>query len=93
MDALFEPQPCSSRVPDEVDEMITDGRSGATVIEQTGTPDESIDSAVAAFCKSGWTWDSRNLTRDGWLAWFRSQGNLAPPIVQWARLWQAQERL
>jgi hypothetical protein len=48
----------------------------------------AISECRVAFEAAGWIWNStaEQLERDGWLAWFRSQGHLASPIIQWSRL-------
>jgi len=78
-------EPCGPRVPDDVWEIAQSGKAGATLIDWNGDPALAIKSAIAGFVERGWTWNGKDLRRDGWLAWFRSQGDLAPPIVTWRR--------
>jgi len=51
-------------------------------------PAASICKAVLDFSDAGWNWvGPRNqLEKDGWYIWFRSQGQLSPPIAQWSRI-------
>jgi hypothetical protein len=48
----------------------------------------AIAECRAAFEAAGWRWNSheKQLEKDGWFAWFRSQGNLASPILQFSRI-------
>lgn len=50
--------------------------------------EREIAAARAALEAEGWVWNPilEQLERGGWYAWFRSQGNLASPILQWNRL-------
>ncbi len=75
--------PCSEAAPNEVETAM--GSGNATLIEWDGDAGQAIARAVEAFRLRGWDWDGATLHRDGWTAWFRSQGNLAPPIVQWSK--------
>jgi len=85
-DLLFAIEPCGGEVLDEVDAMISAGNAGATLIEWDGNATDAINRAVAAFLARGWQWDGHNLRKCGWVAWFRSQGELAPPVIQWMRV-------
>lgn len=72
-------------IAEQVTALVDLGRSDATLIEwgtEAGAP-AAISESVAQFLALGWRWTGRELLRDGWGAWFRSQGALAPPIVQW----------
>ncbi len=59
----------------------------ATLIEEAGEdepdPVASIVHSVDEFVKAGWTWTGADLTKDGWYIFYRSQGQLSPPIIQW----------
>lgn len=63
----------------------------ATLIEEAHDepdPVASICMAALEFKKAGWFWDTTldRLEKDGWMIWFRSQGKLSPPIIQWSRI-------
>lgn len=73
----------STATREMVEDCIRRGFASADLVEWHDSASASIDAAVAAFVDAGWTWDGQELRRDGWYAWFRSQGMLAPPIVQW----------
>jgi hypothetical protein len=77
--------PCGPRVPDNVWEMAQSGKAGSTLLDWDGDPALAIKRAIAGFVERGWTCEGSDVFRDGWLAWFRSQGELAPPIVTWRR--------
>jgi hypothetical protein len=73
-----------------LDECIRDGHADATLIpwneERSAT--KAIADARAAFEVGGWEWNIilEQLEKRGWYAWFRSQGVLASPIIQWGRV-------
>jgi len=71
---------------DEVEEEIACGRASATLIEWNGNPADAIALVVARFTENGWSWDGANLMKGGWTAWFRSQGVLSSPIIQWRKV-------
>jgi hypothetical protein len=67
------------------------GHCDATLIPwDAGNHDSEreIADARAALELVGWIWNPilEQLERGGWYAWFRSQGKLASPIIQWGRL-------
>jgi len=76
----------------EVSESIEAGKSNATLLgwedDETPEPTRTISAAVMAFSDAGWKWSDahRQLEKDGWLIWFRSQGVLSSPIIQWSRI-------
>lgn len=84
-DDIFPIEPCGPRVPDAVWAMAQAGQPGATLIDWSGDGALAIQSAVVGFVERGWAWDGRDMRQDSWLAWFRSQGELAPPIVTWRK--------
>ncbi len=59
----------------------------ATLLEPAGEPEPdpiaSIAASVAEFVAAGWNWNGGELTKEGWYIFFRSQGQLSPPIIQW----------
>jgi hypothetical protein len=71
-------------------ESIRDGRGDAILIPWNAERDakQSIESARAALESDGWRWNLilEQLEKNGWYAWFRSQGSLAAPIIQWGRV-------
>lgn len=74
-----------------LDWSIQSGRCDATLIPwDSAKPDSAreIADARAALEAVGWIWNPimEQLERGGWYAWFRSQGKLASPILQWGRL-------
>lgn len=87
----------SAALVQEVEHAISLGESGATLIPWLAPValfavrehDPAVSTLVAAdaFTKAGWSWDQKNLELDkcGWYAFFRSQGELSPPIIQWQR--------
>ena len=80
---LFQEEMCGPAVLNKVEEAIAAGSSSATLIEWSGFPVGAIEQAISGFISRGWAWDGSALQRNGWIAWFRSQGVLAPPIIQW----------
>ena len=73
---------------------IAEGRSGATLIEWGGgvmfdmhDPEGSIRASRRDFQHAGWTWKPKEqrIEREGWCAFWRSQGQLAPPVIQWQK--------
>ena len=70
-------------------ESIAEGRRDATLIPWLDCDAAgAIDAAEEALVSLGWVWNSsaKQLERDGWLIWFRSQGALSAPIAQWSRI-------
>lgn len=69
----------------QVEFEIRRGRNNAFLIPWGGDrkPEQAISIAVDSFRDAGWEWDGRDLTKGGWYAFFRSQGELSPPILQW----------
>ncbi len=80
----------------EIEEQIDAGRPNACTVEWVtednlfgaGEPDPmlTIKVAIEEFRRRGWAWDGRDLTKNGWLVFFRSQGILSQPICQWSRI-------
>ena len=73
----------------ELSESIADGHSNATVIpSEDGQSQAAIDAVENAIASLGWVWNAsaKQWERDGWLVWFRSQGNCGHPIAQWSRI-------
>lgn len=82
----------------EIQQCISEGRPHATLIDwaesadlfgrTSGDPVEPITRAMRELMDRGWVYDdvSNRLNRDGWYIWFRSQGTLARPIAQWAKI-------
>lgn len=83
---------------DEVLAAIAEGRSGDRLIEWVPTdglfgaldndPSLAIHASKVQFSTvHGWTYNHSEdrIERDGWYAFYRSQGQLAPPIIQWNR--------
>lgn len=73
----------------ELAECIADGVSNATLIPWTDEDAPSaIEEAETALVSLGWVWNEseKQLERDGWFIWFRSQGKLSSPIAQWSRI-------
>ncbi len=74
----------------EVSESIAINKSNATLLgwddDDNWNPTRTIEVAKVAFSDNGWTWNdaSRQLEKDGWRIWFRSQGVLSSPIIQWS---------
>jgi hypothetical protein len=70
-------------------ECIAEGISNADLIPYTlgACPMTAIANVRAALEAEGWVWSEsdQQLTRGGWLVWFRSQGRLSSPIAQWSR--------
>lgn len=81
-------------IPDSVARSIAADRADAALIpwgprnRQKRDPALAIESSKAMFALDGWLWNEarRQLEKDGWYLWYRSQGQLAPPIAQWNRL-------
>lgn len=81
-------------VIDRVEAEISAGNRGADLIEwasdlfsESRDPEAAINASIAEFVAAGWRWNAtlRQLEKGGWWAFFRSQGALAPPILQWAK--------
>ena len=84
--------------PEVVERQIADGRNDAMLIEWTPTADlfadgitdpmASIEASKLDFIQHGWRWnpERKQLEKDGWYAWYRSQGTSARPIIQWGRI-------
>jgi hypothetical protein len=85
-------------VTPEIRDAIAAGREGAMLIQWAETdglfgdaehdPQAAIEYAKKELCGAGFSWShSRNaMCCDGWQVWFRSQGQLSPPIAQWSRV-------
>ena len=86
---------------DEIETSMADGWMSSTLIEWAdsgadlfGDPVErsaalAIENSKALLAARGWIWsdDRRQMERrDGFYAWYRSQGTLSPPIIQWDRI-------
>lgn len=73
-----------------IEECVRDGIANATLIPWDSSRDanRSIAETCAAFEAAGWQWNIilEQLEKNGWYAWFRSQGVLASPIIQWGRV-------
>ncbi len=85
--------------PSEVEESIRQGKGNAgliewvyreipaTLLEPAGEdepdPASSIAYSIQKFREAGWSWNGSELTKDGWYIFYRSQGQLSPPIIQW----------
>lgn len=73
-----------------VDESIRDGKGHAMCIpwNDEHNANRAIAESCAAFEADGWRWNLilEQLEKGGWYAWFRSQGVLASPIIQWGRV-------
>jgi hypothetical protein len=73
-----------------VEECVRDGKGNATLVPWADGYDanRAIAECCAAFEASGWQWNIilEQLEKNGWYAWFRSQGVLASPIIQWGRV-------
>jgi hypothetical protein len=81
----------------EVEGSISAGRNDAALIPwmprlslfgvEEHDPAFAILTAISAFTAHGWELDRKEnvIRKDGWYAFFRSQGQLAPPIAQWQR--------
>ena len=69
---------------------VRDGHAGATLVPWGDGYDanRAIAESRAAFEAAGWSWNLilEQLEKKGWYAWFRSQGTLASPIIQWNRV-------
>jgi len=89
----------------DIEDSIAAGRADAALIPWAGsgpdlfgrykpyTPDTSIEDMKDRLrVHGGWKWNeaNRQLERDGWKIWFRSQGMLSPPIAQWSRITEVQ---
>jgi len=86
-----------SELVQEVEESISRGERGATLIPwalalalfsvRDHDPAFSIMAAINSFVDAGWTWNQKTpeIDKDGWYAFFRSQGEMSPPIIQWQR--------
>lgn len=85
--------------PVNVEAAIAAGRSGADLIpwnklcislfgDWEPDPMRAIEESQTDFEMAGWTWnrEAKQLEKDGWLIWYRSQGLLSPPIIQWSRI-------
>jgi hypothetical protein len=75
----------------DINDCIREGLRNATLIPWDGErrdANAAIAETCAAFEAAGWRWNTnlRQLEKGGWYAWFRSQGNLASPIIQWSPL-------
>lgn len=79
--------PLFPTVAEQVTEMADAGHANAVLIEwdRTRNPQKAIEQSILEFTAAGWQWADPELVRAGWYAWFRSQGNNAPPIVQWGK--------
>ena len=77
---------------------IAEGKSGAMLIEWDTDPmmdgPRPVENPTAAirlsrdhFEAHGWVLvpGKGQLEKDGWYIWYRSQGQLSPPIIQWGR--------
>lgn len=71
--------PLFPTVAEAVTELCAEGRANACLI------DGSISEVIDQFQAAGWSWDGQELARPGWAAFFRSQGECGPAIVQWMR--------
>lgn len=71
--------PLFPALPAEIDALCEAGRADACLIDGT------ICEAIEQFTAAGWEWDGSELRRQGWAAFFRSQGELARAILQWRR--------
>jgi len=73
-----------------IEECVSDGIANATLIpwDETHNANRAIAESCAAFEAAGWQWNIilEQLEKGGWYAWFRSQGVLASPIIQWGRV-------
>jgi hypothetical protein len=79
-----------------VENEIAHGRPGADLIDWAMSetlfpvqcPQASISESMRDFIAEGWRWDAEkhDLIRNGWYAFYRSQGLISPPIIQWNRL-------
>ena len=73
-----------------VEQSVRDGRGDAMLIPwgDRREASQSIAASRAAFESSGWLWNPilEQLEKNRWYAWFRSQGALAAPIIQWGRV-------
>ena len=70
-------------------ESIAEGRNDATLIPWLDNDAAgAIEAAESVLLSLGWIWNEseKQLERDGWFIWFRSQGKLSSPIAQWARI-------
>ena len=83
--------------PATVEAQIAAGKSNAdlidwalapTLFDSRNDPQESIAASIAEFVAAGWRWNEllRQLEKDGWYAFYRSQGILSPPIIQWRQV-------
>lgn len=82
------PPRSQSAIVGEVEAAIAAGRSDASLIawsSEQHNPSETIAAAVADFERVGWRWTGYQIEKGGWYAFFRSQGILSPPIIQWNR--------
>lgn len=80
-----------SQMVQDVEESITAGRSDATTIDWVNgeeDPRRAIAASRKEFEDAGWKWDEKEgqLEKDGWYVWYRSQGDLSSPVLQWDRL-------
>lgn len=80
--------------PAEVEEAISLGQPDALLIPwasdlpwAANDPIAAINASVSDFIAAGWGWNPvrRELTKSGWVAFYRSQGALSRPILQWSR--------
>lgn len=73
-----------------VEECVRDGKGNATLVPWADGYDanRAIAESCAAFEAAGWRWNLilEQLEKGGWYAWFRSQGVLSSPIIQWGRV-------
>ena len=73
-----------------LDECVRDGHSDAMCIpwNDEHNANRAIAESCAALEAAGWQWNIilEQLEKDGWYAWFRSQGVLSSPIIQWGRV-------
>lgn len=70
-------------------ESIAEGRADATLIPWAdNNAAAAIEDAETVLASLGWVWNEslKQMERDGWLIWFRSQGTLSSPIAQWSRI-------
>lgn len=85
-------------LPELVDISIAEGKRNAELIDWVTSADlfgsvyRDPESAILAsreeFESVGWKWSAVDqcLQKGGWYAFYRSQGRLSPPILQWQRM-------